>query len=163
MAAIVKAPGTSFGAKLTFYHVGEAAVVDVGWCAHMGETYVWALAKDVAVAEHGAKTKVEVTVGGKWPSKTGLNTYGMQGGQLIGAQAVVWPRGTIVGNTALNSAFLAASGIVGAAVGTTPKLGEDLKVGTVAPLLIARYSDAYKIDVGASAFSDLTATPNGAV
>ena len=88
--ALEKSDGESWGALITFTHVGQEMTVDVGWVAHLGELYLWCRRHHLFIPAHWEPTVVEVHVGGDWRMGPGVGV-----GDLISAQAVVCPDGAL--------------------------------------------------------------------
>ena len=87
--------GNIFSATIAVDHSGPRQVVDVAWAilfvGYGDDTYAWALAKDVAIAEHYVKTRVEVTVQGICPRTKYITV-----GNKVSAVAALLPQGTIL-------------------------------------------------------------------
>lgn len=87
-----KVDGAAWGAAISFYHKGGAVIVDVGMCAHLGETYRWCTIKNHPIPLHDVATQISVPVSGIW------SPAGIPPGRDISAQVCVAPAGILPSN-----------------------------------------------------------------
>lgn len=87
---IEKSYGEPWGASISFTHTGEEMIVDVGWCAQMGERYLWCAYQHNYIPAHWEPTVVTLGCGGIWRACGGVGA-----GDLISCQAVVCPDGAL--------------------------------------------------------------------